>query len=352
MMVRQHCRLVQYAVIAITAAASAHLPARASVAPSDETAQPATSPTAPPTASAPEAASAPAAQHAPGKVSTASRARPPLLPDRSDVVGLVVRIERTDVGGLVAIPQRKYLGTIERRAPLLPSPVLADFRAALAESKGPVWFKLNGIVTTYRGMNFIVPTFATRLDGEPPVAVQAAITPPGGSAPVDVARVDRTPRTKPAATIGTTNPDQAAGSAEARLDAALGEGASAPEDVAARLERALEQRVGTAPKSGAVASPGGPPPALVRALQRRRCTIERDALTGAWYALSFDNDLGLQRRMQFVPCAALQRIEEAARLAPVGTAMLVSGASWEADGAQWLLPDRAEQLNAGRGVKP
>jgi hypothetical protein len=32
--------------------------------------------------------------------------------------------------------------------------------------------------------------------------------------------------------------------------------------------------------------------------------------------------------------------------------MLVSGASWEADGAWWLLPDRAETLKAGRGVTP
>jgi len=197
-----------------------------------------------------------------------------------------------------------------------------------------------------------VPTFATRLDGEPPAAAQVAIVPPGGSAPVDVARVDRTPVPASPAVTGAAAPEQAAGSAEARLDAALGEGASAPEDVAARLERGLEQRVGTAPKSGAVTNPGGPPPAPVRALQRQRCTIERDSLTGAWYALTFDNDLGLQRRMQFVPCAALQRIEEAARLAPVGTAMLVSGASWEADGVLWLLPDRAEQLKAGRGVKP
>lgn len=345
MMARQHWWLVQYAVIAMGAAASGQVPASAPA------------PTAPASASAPaptpaDSASASAAQSAPNAASTASRARPPLLPDRSDVVGLVVRIERTDAGGLVAIPQRKYLGTVERRAPLLPSPVLADFRAAMDESKGPVWFKLNGIVTTYRGMNFIVPTFATRLDGEPPVAAQVAIVPPGGSAPVDVARVERTPAIRALPPSGSTTPDQAAVSAEARLDAALGEGASAPEDVAARLERGLEQRVGTAPKSGAVASPGGPPPAPVRSLQRQRCTIERDALTGAWYALTFDNDLGLQRRMQFVPCAALQRIEEAARLAPVGTAMLVSGASWEADGALWLLPDRAEQLKAGRGVHP
>lgn len=284
--------------------------------------------------------------------STASRSRPPLLPDRSDVVGLVVRIERTVTGGLVAIPQRKYLGTVERRAPLLPSPLLADFRAAMAQASGPVWFRLNGIITTYRGMNFIVPTFATRLDGEPPMTAQVTMVPPGGSAPVDVARVERTPKpTSPAAT-GTTAPEHAASSVEARLDAALGEGASAPEDVAARLERALEQRAGTAPRSAAVANPGGPPPTPVRSLQRQRCTIERDALTGAWYALTFDNDLGLQRRMQFVPCAAVQRMEEAARIAPVGTAMLVSGACWEADGALWLLAERAERLTAGRGITP
>ncbi len=327
MMARQHWLLVQYAVIAIGTAAWAQVPAS----------DPAASPAAPAVANV---------------TSSSRQSRPPLLPDRSDVVGLVVRIERNAAGGLVAIPQRKYLGTIERRAPLLPSPVLADFRAAMAQASGPVWFRLNGIVTTYRGMNFIVPTFATRLDGEPPVAAQVAIVPPGGSAPVDVARVDRAPVPASPAVTGAAAPEQAAGSAEARLDAALGEGASAPEDVAARLERGLEQRVGTAPKSGAVTNPGGPPPAPVRALQRQRCTIERDSLTGAWYALTFDNDLGLQRRMQFVPCAALQRIEEAARLAPVGTAMLVSGASWEADGALWLLPDRAEQLKAGRGVKP
>lgn len=338
MMARQHWSLVQYAVIAMGAAASAQPPASV--------------PVAPPAAAPSSAAPAPISQATSNATVATSPARPPLLPDRSDVVGLVVRIERTDAGGLVAIPQRKYLGTVERRAPLLPSPVLADFRAAMAESKGPVWFKLNGIVTTYRGMNFIVPTFATRLDGEPPVAAQVAVVPPGGSAPVDVARVDRTPAAKSAAAGTAATPDQAAGAAEARLDAALGEGASAPEDVAARLERGLEQRAGTAPKSGAVASPGGPPPAPVRALQRQRCTIERDARTGAWYALTFDNDLGLQRRLQFVPCAALQRIEEAARLAPVGTAMLVSGASWEADGALWLLPDRAEPLKAGRGVSP
>jgi hypothetical protein len=264
-----------------------------------------------------------------------------------------VRIERTPTGGLVAMPQRKYLGTIERRAPLLPSPVLADFRAALDQAKAPVWFRLNGIVTNYRGSNYIVPTFATRLDGEPPASSQSSIVPPGGSAPVDVARVDRGPAgaQAPAAPTATT-PDRAAASAESRLDAALGEGASAPENVADRLERGLEQRVGAAPRSGAVVSPGGPAPSPVRALQRQRCTIERDAVTGAWYALSFDNDLGLQRRMQFVPCGALQGIEEAARLAPVGTAMLVTGACWEADGALWLLPDRAEQLAAGRGVKP
>lgn len=323
MMARQHWSLVQYAVIAISTAASAQVPSSAPVAPTPPTAAP-----------------------------TAGHARPPLLPDRSDVVGMVVRIERTDAGGLVAIPQRKYLGSVERRAPLLPSPVLADFRAAMDEAKGPVWFKLNGIVTTYRGMNFIVPTFATRLDGEPPAAAHTAIVPPGGSAPVDIARVDRPASSKGPAAGGATTPELAAGSAEARLDAAIGEGASAPEDVAARLERGLEQRVGTAPKSGAVATPGGPPPAPVRALQRQRCTIERDASTGAWYALTFDNDLGLQRRLQFVPCLALQRIEEAARLAPVGKAMLVSGASWEADGALWLLPDRAEPLKAGRGVTP
>jgi len=327
MMARQHWLLVQYAVIAIGTAAWGQVPAS----------DPAASRAAPAVANV---------------TSSSRQSRPPLLPDRSDVVGLVVRIERNAAGGLVAIPQRKYLGTIERRAPLLPSPVLADFRAAMAQASGPVWFRLNGIVTTYRGMNFIVPTFATRLDGEPPVAAQVAIVPPGGSAPVDVARVDRTPVPAIPVVTGAAAPEQAAGSAEARLDAALGEGASAPEDVAARLERGLEQRVGTAPKSGAVTNPGGPPPAPVRALQRQRCTIERDSLTGAWYALTFDNDLGLQRRMQFVPCAALQRIEEASRLAPVGTAMLVSGASWEADGALWLLPDRAEQLKAGRGVKP
>jgi|LauGreDrversion4_2_1035121.scaffolds.fasta_scaffold50000_2 hypothetical protein len=327
MMARQHWWLVQYAVIAVGTAAWAQVPAS----------DPAASPAVPAVANV---------------TSSSRQSRPPLLPDRSDVVGLVVRIERNAAGGLVAIPQRKYLGTVERRAPLLPSPVLADFRAAMAQASGPVWFRLNGIVTTYRGMNFIVPTFATRLDGEPPAAAQVAIVPPGGSAPVDVARVDRTPVPASPAVTGAAAPEQAAGSAEARLDAALGEGASAPEDVAARLERGLEQRVGTAPKSGAVTNPGGPPPAPVRALQRQRCTIERDSLTGAWYALTFDNDLGLQRRMQFVPCAALQRIEEAARLAPVGTAMLVSGASWEADGALWLLPDRAEQLKAGRGVKP
>jgi hypothetical protein len=340
MMARQHWLLVQYAVIAIGAAASAQAPSS----------PPPTPPTAPASSNVATPSVPPAASS--GVAPASGQSRPPLLPDRSDVVGLVVRIERTDAGGLVAIPQRKYLGTIERRAPLLPSPVLADFRAAMAQAKGPVWFKVNGIVTTYRGMNFIVPTFATRLDGEPPAAVQVAIVPPGGSAPVDVARVERTPSAKSPARVADVAPEQAAGSAEARLDAALGEGASAPEDVAARLERALEQRVGTAPKSGAVANPGGPPPAPVRALQRQRCTIERDALTGAWYALTFDNDLGLQRRLQFVPCAALQRIEEAARLAPVGTAMLVSGASWEADGAWWLLPDRAETLNAGRGVTP
>ena len=334
MMARQHWWLVQYAVIALGCSAFSDVPS--------------SPPSVPPASSA----SVTPAQVATATAPAAHPSRPPLLPDRSDVVGLVVRIERNAEGGLVAFPQRKYLGTIERRAPLLPSPVLADFRAAMAQSSAPAWFRLNGIVTTYRGVNFIVPTFATRLDGEPPIAAQAAIVPPGGSAPVDVARVDRTPASASPTANAPTAPEQAAGSAEARLDAALGEGASAPEDVAGRLERGLEQRVGTAPKSGAVASPGGPPPAPVRALQSQRCTIERDALTGSWYALTFDNDLGLQRRMQFVPCAALQRIEEAARLAPVGTAMLVSGACWEAEGSLWLLPDRAEPLMAGRGVKP
>ncbi|MFZ9690375.1 MAG: hypothetical protein ACO3DS_11125 [Phycisphaerales bacterium] len=335
MIVRQHWALVHCAVIAISPMAFAQSSSTPSVSAGKA---PASSPIEPSAPAAPPAAAA---------------SRPPLLPDRSDVAGLVVRIERTPMGGLVAMPQRKYLGTVERRAPLLPSPVLADFRAAIDQAKAPVWFRLNGIVTTYRGVNFIVPTFATRLDGAPAVAVAGPLLPPGGGAPVDVARVGRTSGPARATTpAATASPDRAAGDAEARLDAALGEGASAPENVAERLERGLEQRVGQAPRSGAVASADGPPPAPVRALQRQRCTIERDASTGAWYALTFDHDLGAQRRMQFVPCAALQRIEEAARLAPVGTAMLLSGACWEADGGLWVLPDRAEPLKAGRGVKP
>lgn len=287
-------------------------------------------------------------------------ARAPILPDRSDVRGLVVRVERTEMGGLVAVPLTKYQGTLERRIPLLPSPVAADARRAVDASGAPVWFTLSGIVTAYRGENFILATYATKLDQAPKEVARATAIPPGGSAPLDMprARVQHTADAPSSAggaapDAAPVAPEQAAATAEERLDAAFGEGEAAPETVARQLEQAMEAKVGDAPRSAAMPpAVGTPPQTIVRALQRSRCTFERDAHSGAWYALLFDGDVGGQRRLELLPCQALERLEEAARLAPVGSPMLLSGAAYEADGRAWVLPERTESLRAGRGVKP
>ncbi len=290
--------------------------------------------------------------------------RPPLLPDRSDIVGLDGRVERNAAGGIVFVPARRYLGTIERRVILLPSPMLSDLQASVGTANSDVaWIRLTGIVTTYRGENYLLPTFAVRLPHAPVAVANTPVVPPGGNPPIEVPRFTAPTAgaaSDAASAVPTASaapvpspPENAAAAAEGALDAALGEGASAPEDVARRLEQGLDARVGDVPRS--VAADGADhaaAPILVRSLQRRRCSIERDAATGAWYALGFDDDARGERRWNLLQCARLESIESAARIAEPGKPVLLTGAAFEAQGQWWVLPDRVEAVTTGKGIKP
>ena len=252
-------------------------------------------------------------QDPPGIPASSQPVRRPMNPDRPPLLREGTLISRA-VG---SIEFRKALGSwvfvnevsedqatqgFRRSFYLLPSRSLQEFTAFAASESSTTRFELYGTVTVYDGVNFILPSLITPLDG----AQKAEKTEQGGESTKDPA--DPELETAPTNTLDS--------------------GASS---IADRLEVRLQDRIGFMPMSLDVpeTEASGSNPGLIpdgTRLQNRSGTIVRDQRTGAWRFL-FETQ-GSGRRdpsIELLPCLLLQDIENRSMSNDLPTRIHVSG---------------------------
>ena len=267
-----------------------------------------------------------------------------------------------------------FEGEADRVIALLPSGTLEDmvrrFQSLPAGTEAR--FELTARVTTYRGENAALPTFAATISSFSPRPSRPVLRPPGARA--DAAQVAAVP--EPVATpLGAAQRDEAFGmrwvptlpSAQRAAELAV---ARRGEVGADDIERQLLERVGEVQRSGDLAgAPSGDERALAalsatgaidplsrrpwlegeRIVQERHGMVTRDPVTGEWRFVfeSSRGELG-EREVTLLPCDALERIERLARSTQGPLPMVLSGLVTRFEGRAYLLPASGRAPTTGR----
>lgn len=267
-----------------------------------------------------------------------------------------------------------FEGEADRLITLLPSGTLEDMvrRYQSLPAGSEARFELTARVTTYRGENAALPTFAATVASFSPRAARPVLRPPGARADATAAEVmpaaDATP-------LGSAQRDQAFG---IRWVPTLPAAQRAAELAVARrgdvgaddIERQLLDRVGDVQRSGdlpgtvsgdermlaALAATGAVDPISrrpwlegERIVQERHGMVTRDPVTGEWRFVfeSSRGELG-EREATLLPCAALEQIERQARTMQGPLPIVLSGVVTRFEGRAYLLPASNRAPSTGR----
>lgn len=294
----------------------------------------------------------------------------------------------------------------DREVTALPCEALEDMISHIRGRTEVQWFEVTALVLTYRNRNFLLPMVAIPLSGEPERQSRAAMLPPGaivrGPAMVPgpnqlnplmpgaaVVRPRGTPPgyAAPIANAGPVGPRPSAVVREAPPVAAVDTATKTPpgavdtavttppasidpEQFAADVERALEERIRVVPRSsdiGPAPSPfvrdrsvrglseGAAPITLPTSarIQDRRGVVTRDPVSGTWRFVFHGerHDLG-ERGIELLPSAVLERMERFVRQTETPPVLLVSGQLTRFEGRNFLLPSSFRTIASGRWIFP
>ncbi len=287
-------------------------------------------------------------------------------------------------------------GAANRSLVLLPAEPLGDMiathEAAIKSGSTAPRFEVSGHVLLFRGVNYLLPTFAAPIDQRLPLPVAAPLLPPGSRQAlaqlvVTTPTALSAPSAPPSAPAPTVTPPPTASPTSALSTEATRASAVAPVDpetFAQELERRLSERIAVVPssgdpvaaapaaagieqpsRSGAVAGDGDQSLASADAqsvslallppmrIQSRRGTVTRDPLTGVWRFIfasghSDEGDIALE----LLPCEFLTELAAKARTGVTGATVLLTGDITVFNGRNYLRPIRAQPLVAGKWIEP
>ena len=250
--------------------------------------------------------------------------RVPLLREGGILQKAAGRIERDESIGVYVFHPEIPEGSSERRELiLLPSRGLEDL-VRIEKVSGPTSspaladrdFEVSGRVLVYRGRNFLLPEA---------IVPQFRLDPPSE-------RSSRVP------------------------DPPVADGPEGEDDLADRLERRLEERIGAVPRSLDFKEAEPVVEAQIEAGTRfvdRRGRISRDPASGVWrFILAGDGSGADVPSVILLPCLELERLERLVREADVRSDVLLSGRISTFQGRVYLLPTLARAAREGRGIGP
>lgn len=250
--------------------------------------------------------------------------RVPLLREGGILQKAAGRIERDESIGVYVFHPEIPEGSSERRELiLLPSRGLEDLvrietvsGAASSPALADRDFEVSGRVLVYRGRNFLLPEA---------IVPQFRLDPSG----------DRSGRAP---------------------DPVVGDEAEGDDDLADRLERRLEERIGAVPRSLDFEEAEPVVDAKIDAGTRfvdRRGRIARDPASGVWrFILAGDGSGADVPSVVLLPCLELERLERLVREADVRSDVLLSGRISTFQGRVYLLPTLVRAAREGRGIGP
>jgi hypothetical protein len=269
-------------------------------------------------------------------------------------------------------------GQRDRLIDLLPCSTLEDMKRRYESlSQGSkACFEMSARVTTYRGRNAALPTFATTISELASASAPAALRPPGSAIATPVA--DEESEEDLSQAQQAQNPMEAFGirwvpllpQARAARAQALAKGGSVGAD---DVERDLLDRIGQVQRSAdlapdarqaearqlAIQRIGGSADPLTqrpwlepsRLVQDRHGVVTRDPITGQWRFVfeSSRGEIG-EREATLLPCAALERLERQARSSQEPLSVVMSGEVTRFEGRAYLLPTSVSQIRTGRAL--
>ncbi len=267
---------------------------------------------------------------------------------------------------------------------LLPAEPLADLitqhtAATRDGSTGPL-FEVSGRVLVWKGVNYLLPTFAVPVDRRIARVAPTPFVPPGAQRSENsvlvesVVAIAPTAAPVPPASVASVDPETFSRELEARLNARItdvpssGDPSLPAEAAPAGVEQpslstvsasdpatlempAIEAR--THAPSISVAAPGGAPLLPPMRIQSRRGTLTRDPVCGTWRfvlasGVSDEGDLALE----LLPCSTLSSLVSAHRSRAERTSVLLTGDVTVFEGRNYLRPVRYQQLAAGKWIGP
>jgi hypothetical protein len=256
----------------------------------------------------------------PPGVEVSRQGRVPLLPEGAVLQGAIGSVRFDEVDRVWVFEPRVSAAELSRQFILHPGGARGDLLSALATAEGDrVECEIWGTVFIYRGRNHLLATAANPIEA-PPAPIEA----PPVIAPI--------PQPAP-------QPD-----------------AFEEDDLAARLERELEARVGRAPRAFEPVQVEGDVAAPVvseRRWQRRRGHFRRDTAAGMLLFVPEADGTGEREPpLMVLPCRMLERIEAAIAGPTAPRIQRVSGLVIVEGDRRYLLPTAFEVPQEGRGISP
>ena len=267
-----------------------------------------------------------------------------------------------------------FEGEADREITLLPSGTLEDMvrRHASLPPGTEARFELTARVTTYRGENAALPTFAATIDAFAPRTTRPVLRPPGARRDAEVVMSEEQVTARP---LPLAQRDDAFGM---RWVPTLPQARRAAELATARrgevraddVERQLLDRVGDVQRSSDLAPAGAAEADAMAALpdsgafdpisrrpwlegerivQERHGAVARDPVTGEWRFVfeSSRGELG-EREAILLPCQALEAIERQARSTQGPLHLVLSGLVTRYEGRAYLLPASSRAPSTGK----
>lgn len=256
----------------------------------------------------------------PPGVEVSRQGRVPLLAEGAVLQGAIGSVRFDELDRVWVFEPRVSATELSRQLILHPGGARGDLVAVLATVEGDrVECEIWGTVFIYRGRNHLLATAANPIEAPPaPIEASPAIEPIPQPAP---------------------QPD-----------------AFEEDDLAARLERELEARVGRAPRAfdpAPQAMDSAEPVVSERRWQRRRGHFRRDGATGMLLFVPEADGTGEREPpLMVLPCRMLERIEAAVSRPTAPRIHRVSGLVIVEGERRYLLPTAFEVPQEGRGISP
>ena len=258
---------------------------------------------------------------------TDSSQEAPLLRETSQLIDVMVEIERDQSGSWIAVIQRSNPTEPPHRLALMPGTRLAELQRLDESSQAETAaFRLSGQIYVYRDKNYLLPT---------QVAVVSA------AASQDTAKTSS--ESGEASPQSTTRP-----------------GESSAQRVLRELDERAGPRVSSAGGGGAEHSVRSPDASPIHAkslregvvVTNRRGKLTRDS-AGAWVFV-FDADAHGQADppMKILPCLLLERMEDYARRVGGNAPAILNGAVYLYGGQNYLLPTMFLIPQERRNISP